>query len=92
MCHPLPTVKPLIEALQLADLRVRRPFRTERSEIDCHRQPRRGERGGAHQWSVLTAWVHPGPMTSDSLTGRRAPPCRAASCGPGTVGAPLLLA
>ena len=27
MCHTLPTVKPLIEALQLADLTVRRPFR-----------------------------------------------------------------
>ena len=27
MCHPLPTVKPLIEALQLADVPVRRQFR-----------------------------------------------------------------
>ncbi len=27
MCPTLPTVKPLIEALQLADLPVRRPFR-----------------------------------------------------------------
>ena len=74
MRKTLPTVKPLIEALQLADLVVRRRFRTERSEIACRRQPRRGERGGAQQWSALTAWVHPGPRTSDSLTGRRAPP------------------
>ena len=88
----LPTVKPLIEALQLADLTVRRPFRTERSEIDCRRPPRRGERGGAHQWSELAAWVHPGPMTSDSLTGRRAPPRQAALRGPGAAGATLLLA
>ena len=35
----LPTVKPMIEALQLADLTVRRRFRTERSEIDCAGSP-----------------------------------------------------
>ena len=66
----LPTVKPLIEALQLADLPVRRQFR------------------------VVGAYClgHPGPMTSDSLTGRRAPPRRPASCGAGAVAATLLLA
>ena len=44
------------------------------------------------EWSVLAAWVHPGPRTSDYLIGRRAPPRHAAIRGRGAVGATLLLA
>ena len=65
-----PTVKPLIEALQLADL----------LSVD------------SLDWSVLAAWVHPGPRTSDYLTGRRAPPRHPALSGVCAAGATLLLA
>ncbi len=66
----LPTVKLLIEALQLADATVRRQFRVV--GVYCLGPSRTEDLG--------------------SLTGRRAPPRRPASCGGGAVAATLLLA
>ena len=67
---PLPAVKPLIEALQLADLTVRRQFRVVGAYC---LGPSRTEDLGLPDWA-------------QSPTAPRRP------CGPGAVGATLLLA
>ena len=52
MSNPFPTVKPLIEALQLADLKVRRPFRVVGA---CRLGPSRTEDLGLPDWAQSPA-------------------------------------